>query len=133
MARHNRGLAALIRGDLPEALAYFDEAGNRYDALGETNPDLAIDRCSALLAAGLAGEAAQETDAALGRIPPRGGIAYKKAELLFAAATAALAAGNPAVARERARQARRLFRTQERAVWEARADLVLAAGQVRGR
>ena len=101
MARHNRGLAALSRGDLPEALAYFDEAGNRYDALGATNADLAIDRCSALLAAGLAGEAAQETDAALGRIPPRGGIAYKKAELLFAAATAALAAGNPAD-RERA-------------------------------
>ena len=125
-ARHNRGLAALSRGDLPEALAYFDEAGNRYDALGETNPDLAIDRCSALLAAGLAGEAARETDTALSRIPPEGGIAYKKAELLFAAATAALAAGDPADARERARQARRLFRAQGRTVWEARADLVLA-------
>ena len=49
---------ALYRGDLPEALTYFDEAGNRYDALGETNPELAIDRCSALLAAGLAAEAA---------------------------------------------------------------------------
>ena len=126
MARHNHGLAALSRGDLPEALAYFDEAGNRYDALGATNADLAIDRCWALLAAGLTGEAALETDAALGRIPPRGGIAYKRTELLFAAATAALAAGNPAVARERARQARRLFRTQERAVWEARADLLIA-------
>jgi tetratricopeptide (TPR) repeat protein len=126
MARHNRGLTALIRGDLPGALAYFDEAGNRYDALGETNPDLAIDRCSALLAAGLAGEAARETDTALGRIPPEGGIAFKNAELLFAAATAALAAGDPAIARERARQARRLFRAQERAVWETRADLVLA-------
>ena len=73
-ARHNRGLVALIRGDLPEALTYFDEAGNRYDALGETIPDLAIDRCTALLAAGLAGEAAQETDTALSRIPPEGRI-----------------------------------------------------------
>ena len=126
MARHNLGLVALSRGDLPEALAYFDEAGSRYDALGETNPDLAIDRCSALLAAGLAAEAAQETDTALSRIPPQGGIAYKRAELLFAAATAALAAGDPADAARRARQARRLFRTQERAIWEARADLVLA-------
>lgn len=124
-ARHNRGLAALSRGDLPEALTYLDEAGNRYDALGETNPDLAIDRCSALLAAGLAGEAAREADTALSRIPPEGGIAYKRAELLFAAATAAGAAGNPA-ARERARQARRLFRAQGRAVWETRADFVLA-------
>jgi tetratricopeptide (TPR) repeat protein len=125
-ARHNRGLVALARGDLPEALTYLDEAGNRYEALGETIPDLAIDRCSALLAAGLTEEAAQESELALSRIPPRGGNAFKNAELYFAAATAALAAGNPAVARERARQARRLFRTQERAVWEARAELVSA-------
>ena len=50
---------ALTRGDLPEALTYFDEAGDLHE-LGETLPDLAIDRCLALLAAGLAGEAAHE-------------------------------------------------------------------------
>lgn len=125
-ARHNRGLLALYRGELPEALTYLDEAGRRYESLGETNPDLAIDRCSALLAASLAEEAAREADASLGRLPPGGGIAYKKAELLFAAASAALAAGNPADAGERARQARRLFRAQARNMWEARADLILA-------
>jgi tetratricopeptide (TPR) repeat protein len=126
MARHNRALAALSRGDLPEALTYLDEAGKRYDALGVTMLDLPIDRCSALLAAGLAAEAARETGTALSRIPPQGGIAYKKAELVFAAATAALAAGNPAHAIQLARQARRLFRTQGRSLWEARAELVLA-------
>jgi tetratricopeptide (TPR) repeat protein len=126
MARHNRGLAALSRGDLPGALTFFDEAEQRYDALGENVPELAIDRCSALLAAGLAADAARETSTALGRIPPEGGIAYKTAELLFAAATAALAAGNTADARERARQARRLFQAQDRAVWDARAALVIA-------
>ncbi len=125
-ARHSLGLLALARGDLPETLAYFDEAGNRYHALGETLPDLAIDRCWALLAAGLAAEAAHETDTALSQLPPAGGIAFKTAELLSAAATAALAAGDPAKARERAGQARRLFRTQGRAPWEARAGLVLA-------
>ena len=125
-ARHNRGWVALIRGDLPEALAYFDEAGSRYDELGENYPELAIDRCSALLAAGLAEEAAQETGAALSRLPPEGGIAYRKAELLFAGATAALAAGHPADARQRATQAHRLFQAQERALWQARAALVLA-------
>ena len=72
-ARHNSGCVALIRGDLPEALTYLDEARNRYDALGETNPDLAGDRCLALLAAGLAAEAAEETDSALSRLPPRAG------------------------------------------------------------
>jgi tetratricopeptide (TPR) repeat protein len=125
-ARHNRGLAALSRGELPEALTYLDEAGNRYEALGESFPELAIDRCSALLAAGLAREAARETDNALSRIPPKGGIAYKRAELLFAAATAALAAGDPVVVRERAGQARRLFRAQRRDVWAVRAELVFA-------
>jgi tetratricopeptide (TPR) repeat protein len=125
-ARHNRGLAALGRGDLPEALTYFDEAANRYDVLDETIPELAIDRCSTLLAAGLAAEAAQEADTALGRVPPEGGIAFKKAELLFAAATAALAVGNSVDARQRARQARRQFQTQRRALWEVRASLVLA-------
>jgi hypothetical protein len=45
---------------------------------------------------------------------------------MFAVATAALAAGNPAVARERARQARRLFRAQQRDVWDVRADLAFA-------
>ena len=133
MARHNLGLAALSRGDLPGALAYLDEAGSRYDALGETNPDLAIDRCSALLAAGLAAEAARETDTALSRIPPEGGMAYKRAELLFAAATAALAAGHPVDAADRARQARRLFRAQQRAIWATRSDLVLTqAGYAAG-
>jgi tetratricopeptide (TPR) repeat protein len=128
-ARHNRGLLALNRGQLPEALTYLEEAGRRYESLGETFPDLVIDRCSALLAAGLAAEAAQEADAALGRLPAGGGTAYKKAELLFTAASAALAAGDTIGAGERARQARRLFRAQARDVWAARAGLVL--GQAR--
>jgi tetratricopeptide (TPR) repeat protein len=123
-ARHNLGQLALHRGELPEALTYFDEAGIRYEALGETIVELAIDRCYTLLAAGLATEATHEAGAALSRLPPSGGIAYKKAELLFAAATAALAAGHPAEAGERARQARKLFQAQRRDVWAARADLV---------
>jgi tetratricopeptide (TPR) repeat protein len=124
-ARHNRGCVALNRGDLPEALTYFDEAGSRYAELGEYYPELAVDRCSALLAAGLAAEAAQETDAALSRLPPEGGLTYRKAELVFAAATAALAAGHAADAKVRAGQARRLFRAQGRPLWEARAAFVL--------
>jgi tetratricopeptide (TPR) repeat protein len=124
-ARHNLGLVALARGDLPLALSYLDEAVRRYQALGENIPELAVDRCLTLLAAGLAGEAAHETDTALSRIPPGGGIAYRNAELFYAAATAALAAGNPAGARQRAAQAHRMFRAQGRPHWEARASLVL--------
>ena len=63
---------------------------------------------------------------------PRGRASVQRAELLFAAATAALAAGHPADARERAAQARRLFRTQGRPHWEARASLVLAEARYAG-
>jgi len=125
-ARHNLGLAALTRGDLPLALAYFDEAGRRFEALGAIRLDLAMDRCSALLAAGLAADAAGEADSELSRLPPGGGIAYQRAELLFAGATATLAAGDATTATKRARHARRLFRAQGRTVWEARADFVIA-------
>src|SRR5260370_1536371 len=48
-ARHNRGLAALSRGDLPQALPFFDEAANRYHALGVTHPALAPHPCRPLL------------------------------------------------------------------------------------
>ncbi|HTZ29856.1 MAG TPA: CHAT domain-containing tetratricopeptide repeat protein [Streptosporangiaceae bacterium] len=125
-ARHNLGLAALTRGDLPLALTYFDEAGRRFEALGAFRLDLAMDRCAALLAAGLAADATGEADTALSRLPPGGGIAYRRAELLFTAATAALAAGDATTATKRARHARRLFRAQGRAVLEARADFVIA-------
>jgi tetratricopeptide (TPR) repeat protein len=125
-ARHNLGLLALNRGQLPEALTYLEEAGRRYESLGETFLDLVMHRCMTLLAAGLATEAAREADATLSRLRTGGGDAYKRAELLFAAATAALEAGNSASADKRARQAQRLFRAQGRDVWEARAGLVLA-------
>ena len=73
-ARHNRGLRG-ADPRRPSRGAYLSSTkqGSRYDALGETNPEFAIDRCSALLAAGLAEEAAQETDTALSRLPQRAG------------------------------------------------------------
>ena len=58
----NRGLVALRLGDLPEALACFDEAAGRYQRLGTPEPDLSIHRCAALIAAGLAKDAMREAD-----------------------------------------------------------------------
>jgi tetratricopeptide (TPR) repeat protein len=124
-ARHNLGLAAFARGHLPAALAYLDEAGQRYDALGIPMPDLAIDRCAVLLTAGLSAEALREADAAAALLESGGGPAAKKAELLFAAATAALAAADAPTARERAEEARRLFRSQRRDWWATRAGLAV--------
>ncbi|WP_410791368.1 CHAT domain-containing protein [Kribbella sp. C-35] len=121
-ARQNRGLAAYSRGDLPAALRYLDEAGRRFAAVGVVWPDLAIDRCGVLLAAGLSKEALAEMDQA---IAAEGGTATKRGELWFAAATAALAAGDPAAARERADRARRLFSAQRREWWSVRSSMVL--------
>jgi tetratricopeptide (TPR) repeat protein len=121
-ARQNRGLVAYSRGDLPAALRYLDEAGRRFAAVGVVWPDLAIDRCGVLLAAGLSAEALAEMDQA---IAAKGGTATKRGELWFAAANAALAAGDPAAARERAEQARRLFSAQHREWWSVRSSMVL--------
>ncbi|MGZ0153391.1 CHAT domain-containing protein [Kribbella sp. WER1] len=119
-ARQNRGLVAYARGDLPAALRYLDEAGRRFAAVGVSWPDLAIDRSGVLLAAGLSAEALAELDQAIGVV---GGS--KRGELLFAAATAALAAGDPAAAQERAERARRLFSAQHRQWWSVRSSMVV--------
>ncbi len=120
----NRGLVAFARGDLPAALAYFDDAGRRFSTLGVFWPDLAIDRCGTLLAAGLTTEALAVADEAVARMEQDGGQQTKKPELLFAAAKAALSAGDLATAQDRADQARRVFSTQQRDWWMSRATMV---------
>ncbi len=137
-ATHNRGLAAFRSGDLPTALSYFDDAAHRYEALAAPMPDLSIDRCAVLLAAGLPYDAHMEADAAVRRFEKLRGQATKKAELLLAAANAALAAADHEAALQRAQAARRLFGSQQRTWWHAKAELVLlrakfAAGLASGR
>ncbi|SNR24389.1 CHAT domain-containing protein [Blastococcus mobilis] len=124
-AVHNRAIVAIRSGDVPEALTRLDLAGERYAALSVTVPDLTIDRCRALLTAGLARDAAEEADAVLARLdagtPQQ---ACKRAELLLTAAECALAAGCPTAAGERAAAARRLFTVQRRSWWRAHARLL---------
>jgi tetratricopeptide (TPR) repeat protein len=124
-ARHNRAAVPIAQGDLPLALGYLAEAARRYEALGASNPDLAIDRSTVLLAAGLAREAMKEADVAASEMHIGDGPAYKRAELLYSAATAALAIPDPQAAVERAERARRMFRSQGRDLWQARSQLVL--------
>ena len=131
----NRGVAAFRSGDLPAALSFLDEAAARYRPLNVPTPFLSFDRCDVLLAAGLAGDALAEADAAVRDIEQAHGWSTKKAELLLMAANCALAAAQPQVALDRAQAAHRLFRSQQSAWWEAHAGLVLvraryAAGQV---
>jgi tetratricopeptide (TPR) repeat protein len=128
-AVHNRGLVAIARGDLPSALAYLEVAGRRYDSLGATEPQLVIDRCLTLLAAGLASDAMREADAAAVQFGASGGDALKRTELIYVAATAALSSADPAGALERAERARRLFRAHGRDLWESRAQLVVVSAR----
>ncbi len=121
---HNRGLVAFRSGDLPTALSCLDEAARRYTLLAVQKPDLAIDRCAVLLAAGLPADALRETDAAADSFP-RSGQAIKKAELLLSAAKAALAAGEPGLAAARAQVALPMFTAQGRRWWGAHAGLLL--------
>lgn len=126
IARHNRALVAAASGWVPEALRVLAEADLRYESLGTPMIDVAIDRCAVLLSAGLMADAHAETDTAIQRHSAPGiRRSTRFAELLHSAATAALAAGDPEAATERAEQAARLFARQRRERWSARTRLVL--------
>lgn len=125
ISRHNLGLIAMASGNLPQALTYFDEARERFEAAAEAlRPDHVLDRSAALLAAGLAEEAFDEADAAAGLLTGPRSNSAKLAELLLAAAVAALAAGRATDAQERATRASQLFRRHGRAWWQARAEFI---------
>jgi hypothetical protein len=78
-----------------------------------------------LLSAGLASDALAEADAAIGEIERARGWSTKRAELLLVAAECALAAAQPQAALGHARAAYRLFRSQQSALGQAHARLVV--------
>lgn len=130
VARHNRGVIAFRSGDLPASLTYLDEAAGRYERLGATMPDLSIDRCTVLLAAGLPRDALQEADRAIRGLERIQGQATKRAELLLTAASSALAAADTQAALERAEAAYRLFGAQQRDWWRTHAEFVLVQARL---
>jgi tetratricopeptide (TPR) repeat protein len=134
-ALHNLGLAAFRSGDLPAALSHLDQAARQYRLMAVPVPDLSLDRCAVLLAAGLPGDALRDADTAVRDLERSRGQATKVAELLLIAAGAALACADPKTALLRAAAARRLFQAQRRPWWYAHASFALlqaryAAGQV---
>jgi len=131
-ARHERGLAAHARGDLPAALAHLDHAQALFDQLGTFEAELFVNKCTVLLAAGLARDALREVDAAIATIESGRGSTTRRAELLYSSALAATATGDLGVAQHRSADALRLFRRQQRPWWAARAELVLLRCRVAG-
>ena len=124
-ARHERALAAHARGDLPAALAYLDHAQDLFARLGVFEADLFVNKCTVLLAAGLARDALREAEAAISTIERDRGSTTRRAELLYSSALAAAATGDFDLAQRRSAEALRLFRGQQRPWWAARAELVL--------
>src|SRR5215470_6404289 len=124
-ARQQRGVAAHARGDLPTALTHLDHAQGLFDKLGIFDAELAVNKCTVLLAAGLARDALREADGAVSTIERDGGSATWRAELLFSSALAAAATGDLGLAQRRSADALRLFRRQQRPWWAARAELAV--------
>jgi hypothetical protein len=122
-ALHNLGYCDLLAGDIPAALRLFDAAAG---AVRLSAPrfllEVATDKASALLAAGLARDAARELDEAMtwpgGQRPGPDG-----ARAQLARAQAALAAGELSAARQWAASAGRRFRQRGNHTWAGLAEL----------
>jgi tetratricopeptide (TPR) repeat protein len=118
---HNRGLAAAARGDVPAALAAYDEAARRYQAAGRSPGLLPIERAEALLSVRLVAPARQAAEAAVVEFArEHNAVDLVQARLLLA--RAALADDDPATALAQAAKARRSARRQNRPGWAALAD-----------
>jgi tetratricopeptide (TPR) repeat protein len=136
-AVHNRGYCELLAGDIPAALAALEtaEAGYRVHGPGIL-PIAAVDRSRALLAVGLADEAASGLESAIAAFREQR-LSQDRAEAELALAQALAAADKPAEAAARAREAERHFRARGNEtcaalaeLTRARADFAAVAGAV---
>ena len=123
-AVHNLGYCDLLAGDIPAALRLFTEAARAYQVSAPGNlPVLAMDKARALLAAGLATDAASELDSAMAAFRKQR-LDYDLAEAELARSEAALAAGEPDTARRWAAAAERRFRRQGNDACACLAELI---------
>lgn len=106
----NLGFCQLLAGDIPAALQLFNVAADSYRLTAPGFlPVLATDKARALLAVGLADDAARELDSAIVSFR-RQRLDQDLAEAELARSQAALAAGEPDVARRWAAAAQQRFR-----------------------
>lgn len=122
-ARHNLGYVEYMMGELPAALRHYAEVERSYqDSTPGLLPALRLDQARALLAAGLAADAARHLDEVIPRLrAQRAGQDLAEAEVTSAAA--ALLDGRVAEARRLARSAERRFTRRGNVRWAAVAAL----------
>ena len=132
MVYQNRGLAATVHGDIPAALAAFDEAAARYRAAGSDPGLLPIERAEALLSVRLLAEARTAATAAVAEYTRRdNAVDLVQARLLLA--RVALPRTTPSTATTEIDRARRSATRQGRGGWVAMASyLALRARWVDG-
>jgi tetratricopeptide (TPR) repeat protein len=117
---HNLGYCELLTGDIPAALQLFNAAASAYqDTAPAFLPVLANDKARALLAVGLARDAASELDGAMAAFRLQR-LDYDLADAELARSEAARATGELAAASRWAAAAERRFRRRGN---QARADL----------
>jgi CHAT domain len=122
-ATQNLGYCDLIGGDIPAALHQFDVAARAYAATAPGMlPVLATDRARALLAAGLAEDAAAALDGVIAAFR-RQRLDQNLGEAELNRAQAAQAAGDLLTARRWAGLAMRRFQARGNAAWAALAEL----------
>ncbi|MEX0667149.1 MAG: hypothetical protein WD313_02335, partial [Acidimicrobiia bacterium] len=122
-ALHNLGWAAGRRGDIPQALEYFDEAEEELRAVGGGLGELWRDRADLLSSAGMTIDAIDLAKRAVDELE-REGHRAAQAEALVRLAETALGHGDLATAESSAIGASSLFRAQRRSGWVAHAELV---------
>ena len=132
MVYQNRGLAATVHGDIPAALAAFDEAAARYQAAGSDPGLLPIERAEALLSVRLLAEARIAATAAVAEYTRRdNAVDLVQARLLLA--RVAIAENDTPTATTEIERARRSAIRQGRRGWAAMASyLALRARWVDG-
>jgi tetratricopeptide (TPR) repeat protein len=122
---HNLGFVAARRGDVPAALAYFDDAYLEYARLDVPSHAALTDRCEVLMSVRLLPEArAAATEAVEGLA--KTGQAADLAEARLMLGEVALACGDFATAKAAAEQAAEALGRQGRAGWAVLAGFVAA-------
>jgi tetratricopeptide (TPR) repeat protein len=122
---HNRGSAAALKGDLPTALALFEEADRRCREVGVDPGARALHRATALVAAGLLRESRLVAEQAIGQLR-EGGNQQDLAEGLLLLADIAMLDGEAAASRVAAEEAATLFENQIRHGWQSLAKAAIA-------
>ena len=119
---HGLGVAAWLKGDIPEALWLFEQSTTTLRELLDSASEIQVSQCEVLLSAGLFREAfALAREIAMDM--QRAGLAEDEAEARLVGAQAALLAGNLDDAINWSDRAQQMFTGQNRATWAATARL----------